>query len=176
MNTSLHPADEILIGKFQEPAARAAWARRSTRLRLVAVVLALALAGTAAFAVMVTAGSGALVIGSALMLIAVLAVFSPLARRLNAGARVLKGYERVVDERQRAEIDHARALGHTVTGWMMAALAVLGGIAHLVTRDVLGAVVEVPIGLAAAAVWVVLVLHDLFPACHLAWTRPDEEE
>ncbi|CAL9500268.1 hypothetical protein SUDANB121_03438 [Nocardiopsis dassonvillei] len=169
-------ADEILTEKMEEPRARAAWARRSTRLRLVALVLGTALLGTAAFAVMVAARSGALVIGSALVLVIVLVFHAPLAQRLNAGARVLRGYERVVDERQRAETDHARALGHTVTEWMMTALAALGGIAHLVTRDVLGVVAEVPIGLASVAVWTVLALHNLFPACYLAWTRPDEEE
>ncbi|MEU0488696.1 hypothetical protein ABZ249_05670 [Nocardiopsis sp. NPDC006139] len=178
MNTPRRSADlsdTILLEKLEEPGARAVWARRSTRLRLVALVLALTLLGTAAFAVMVTARTGALVIASALALIVVLALHTSFAQRLNAGARVLRGYERVVDERQRAEIDHARALGHTVTGRAMAALVMLGGIAHLVAGDVLGAVVEVPVGLAAAVAWVVLALHNLFPACHLAWVQPDEE-
>lgn len=169
-------ADEILTERLEEPGARAAWARRSTRLRLVALVLGLVLLGVAAFTVMVTASAGALVIGSALALIAVMVPYTALVRRLNAGARVLRGYERVVDERQRAGIDRAHALGHTATGWLMTALAALGAIAHLITRDVLGTVVEAPIGLTAAVVWAVLGLHTLFPACHLAWKQPDEEE
>jgi hypothetical protein len=162
---------ERLRAYIENPRRRRFWAARSRRrLAVVAFALVTVLAATA-FAIGLVRGApeshvplalyGLLLAGSAL-----------LATHINVAVRWVAGYEGL-DEFQRAEMDHAARLGHNVTMVLLMILLVVGGVFGSWVSDLeLGA----RLLLAALVPLVVLtaMCHAAFPACYLAWTRPDE--
>ncbi|WDZ91278.1 hypothetical protein [Nocardiopsis sp. HUAS JQ3] len=162
---------ERLRAYIENPRRRRFWAARSRRrLTVVAFALVTVLAA-ASYAVGLMAEAsdsyvsltlyGLLLGGSAL-----------LATHVNVAVRWVGGYEGL-DEFQRAEMDHAARVGHNVTMVLLCVLLVVGAIfgswvSNLELSARLLMAVLVPL------VVLTTMCHAAFPACYLAWIRPDE--
>ncbi|WP_444962127.1 hypothetical protein [Nocardiopsis sp. M1B1] len=162
---------ERLRAYIENPRRRRFWAARSRRRLTVAVFTLVTVLAAASFAVGLmgeVSGSyvpltlyGLLLVGSAL-----------LATHVNVAVRWVGGYEGL-DEFQRAEMDHAARVGHNVTMVLLCVLLVVGGVfgswvSNLELSARLLMAVLVPL------VVLTTMCHAAFPACYLAWTRPDE--
>lgn len=162
-----------LLTQFEAPKTRRLWADRPARLRRLYLGLFLALLSTAALTALALAQTPLALILTSLSLCVLLLPQTAVFQFLEAGSRTLHGYEQVVDERQRAEIDQARNLGHTVTSALLILVVAVTGAAQLASTYPL-AELSVPIGTFLPVAWVMLVLHRSFPAFYLAWTQPGE--
>ncbi|MEU3018061.1 hypothetical protein ABZ635_11790 [Nocardiopsis sp. NPDC007018] len=162
-----------LLDQFEDPVTRALWADRGARVRRTYLSIALALASTAALTSLALSQSALAVTASSLAVVVLLIAQTGAFHRIEAGSRTLHGYAEVVDERQRAEIDAARDLGHSVTSALLILVVAGAGAAQLAGTNP-WTDLTVPIGLLLPVVWLVLVVHRSFPACYLAWTQPDE--
>lgn len=159
--------------RFEDPRTRGLWADRGARRRRLFLALFLALLGTAVMTSLVLAQSTLMVLGTCLALLVVLIPLNLTFQVLEAGARTMHGYELVVDERQRAEIENARSLGHSITSALLILAVAISGAAHLMSTYPQAAH-TVPIGLFLPVAYLVLVVHRYFPAAYLAWSQPDE--
>lgn len=162
---------ERLRAYIENPRRRSFWAARSRRRLTVAVFALVTVLAAASFAVGLmgeASGShvpltlyGLLLVGSAL-----------LATHVNVAVRWVGGYEGL-DEFQRAEMDHAARLGHNVTTVLLMVLLVVGGVfGSWVSNLELGA--RLLMAVLVPLVVLTTMCHAAFPACYLAWTRPDE--
>ncbi|GHC98311.1 hypothetical protein GCM10007079_52530 [Nocardiopsis terrae] len=159
--------------RFEDPKIRRLWADRSARRRRLFLALFLVLLGTAALTSLALSQSTLTVLGSSLALLVVLIPLNITFQVLEAGSRTMHGYELVVDERQRAEIESARSLGHSITSALLILAVAIAGAAHLLSTNP-AADHTVPIGVFLPVAYLVLVVHRYFPVAYLAWTQPDE--
>ena len=177
MNTRAEDKAEVhrhkLLSQFEDPKTRRLWADRPARLRRLYLALFLSLLSTAALTGLALSQSPLALIVTSFTLCVLLLPQTAVLQFLEAGSRTLHGYEQVVDERQRTEIDQARNLGHTVTSALLILAVAITGAAHLLSTFPLTDL-NVPIGLFLPVAWVVLLLHRTFPAFYLAWVQPDE--
>ncbi|WP_435109064.1 hypothetical protein [Nocardiopsis synnemataformans] len=162
---------ERLRALVENPRRRRFWAARSRRRQaVVAFALAIVLAA-ALFSTAVVAGppsSTVLVIGFALSL----GASTVISTHINIAARWVVGYEGV-DEFQRAEMDHAAHVGHNVTAALLVLLiAVTCGFGGWLSLGHMDA--RIPLAVLVPLVILATFCHTAFPACYLAWTRPDE--
>ncbi|WP_159944757.1 MULTISPECIES: hypothetical protein [unclassified Nocardiopsis] len=162
---------ERLRAFIENPRRRRFWAARSRRRRavvlfflvtvLAAVAFAFGLLGEASESYLPLALYGLLLTGSAL-----------LATNINIAARWVSGYHGL-DEFQRAEMDHAARLGHHVTTALLMVLLVVGCVfGSWATSVELGA--RLLLAVLVPLVVLTTMCHTAFPACYLAWVRPDE--
>lgn len=162
-----------LRSQFEDPKIRRLWADRSARLRRLYLSLSLVLLIAAALTAMALAQSTWALLGACVAVFVLLIPQTAVFRGLEAGSRTLYGYELVVDERQRAEIEAARNLGHSVTSGLLILAVATAGAAQL-ANTYPPAEANVPVGVFLPVAWLVLTAHRAFPACYLAWTQPDE--
>ena len=164
-----------LLTQFEDPKVRGLWADRSARLRRLYLVLFLVLLITAALTMMALAQSTVVLLGACLVVVLLLIPQNRVLQVLEAGSRTMYGYELVVDERQRTEIDEARNVGHSVTTALLVLAVAITGAAHLTSAYPVGET-TVPVGVFLPVAWVVLALHRSFPVFYLAWTQPGEPQ
>ncbi len=162
---------ERLHAFVEDPRRRRFWATRSRRRQAVVAFALVNAVASAAFAASIGIGSP-----YASLLVAVFLVFlvgaAVLGTQLNVAARWVVGYEGV-DEFQRSEMDRATLLGHHVTAALLTLLVAVtcgfgGWSAGGDMRADVAFMVLVPL------VLVTSMCHASFPACYLAWNRPDE--
>ncbi|CAL9500215.1 hypothetical protein SUDANB121_03437 [Nocardiopsis dassonvillei] len=162
---------ERIRAMIENPRRRAFWAARSRRRAAVVVFVAVTLAATAFLALPLVVGeswSTAGLVG----FVALLVAGAVISTHINIAARWVVGYGGL-DEFQRAEMDRATRLGHHVTAGMATLLiAVAAGFATAAPGTDMGA--ELPLAVLAPLVVFTAMAHAAFPACYLAWTRPDE--
>lgn len=162
---------EQLRAMIENPRRRRFWAARSRRRQAVVALAAATLAGAAAFtaSIMVEPPTSQVLLGVFVLMMAGVVV---LATQVNIAARWVAGYQGV-DELQRAEMDHASRLGYNLTAVLLTVLvAVTAGLGGALTGVDMDA--TVPMLVLVPMVLVVTLCHAAFPACYLAWTRPDE--
>lgn len=162
---------ERIRAMIENPRRRAFWGSRSRRRAAVAVFVALTLAAVLFLTAPLLAGapwSPAGIAGFVVLLVA----SAVISTHINIAARWVVGY-RGLDEFQRAEMDRATRLGHHVTAALMTLLiAVAAGFAASAPGSGMGA--ALPLAVLAPLVVLTGMAHAAFPACYLAWTRPDE--
>ncbi|WP_150248625.1 hypothetical protein [Nocardiopsis deserti] len=162
---------ERLRALVENPRRRRFWAARSRRRQAVAACAFATVLAAALFSTAVVTGppsSTVLVIGFALSL----GASAVLGTHINIAARWVVGYEGV-DEFQRAEMDHAARLSHNVTMALLTLLiAVTCGFGGWLSMGHMDA--RIPLTLLVPLVLLTTMCHAAFPACYLAWTRPDE--
>lgn len=120
-----------LRAQFEAPKTRRLWADRKTRLRRLYLALFLVLLSTTALTALALSQSALMVVGFSLAVIVLLIPQAAVFQGLEAGSRTLHGYELVVDERQRAEIEAARNMGHSVTSALLILAVAVAGAAQL---------------------------------------------
>lgn len=162
---------ERVRAMIENPRRRAFWAARSRRRAAVAVFVAVILASAVPLALPLVVDAPwapAWTLG----FVGLMAVGAVLATHINLAARWVVGYQGL-DEFQRAEMDRATRLGHHVTAALATLLmAVTAGFATAATDMDMGA--ALPLAVLAPLVLITGLAHAAFPACYLAWTRPDE--
>ncbi|MGQ4267345.1 hypothetical protein [Nocardiopsis changdeensis] len=162
---------ERIRSMIENPRRRAFWAARSRRRAAVAVFVALTLAAALFLALPLVVGASLSFAGIA-GFVGLLLVSAVLSTHINIAARWVVGYHGL-DEFQRAEMDRATRLGHHMTAALATLLvAVTAGFATAAPGTDMGA--ELPLAVLAPLVVVTTMAHAAFPACYLAWTRPDE--
>ncbi|NYH52466.1 peptidoglycan/LPS O-acetylase OafA/YrhL [Nocardiopsis arvandica] len=162
---------ERLRALVENPRRRRFWAARSRRRQAVVALTLVTFAGAAAFAAAILAEPPASLVwlGAFLLLTAGSAVT---ATHINIAARHVAGYEGL-DEFQRAEADHAARLGHHVTAVLLGLLiGIVCGFGGWLTSQ--EASTHAVLAVLAPLVILTTLCHAAFPACYLAWTRPDE--
>lgn len=162
---------ERLRALVENPRRRRFWAARSRRrLTVAAIVLVLVLASAAYAAFLLTETAGSY--GMLALYVLLLAGSALLVMQINIATRWVAGYQGL-DELQRAEMDHAARVGHNVTMVLLCVLLVVGAIFGSWVSNL-----ELSARLLMAVLVPLIVLatmcHAAFPACYLAWTRPDE--
>ncbi|NKZ00649.1 hypothetical protein [Nocardiopsis alborubida] len=162
---------ERLRALVENPRRRRFWAARSRRRQAVAACAFATVLAAVLFSAAVVTGpptSTVLVIGFALSL----GASAVLSTHINIAARWVVGYEGV-DEFQQAEMDRAASLGHNVTAALLTLLVAVtcgfGGWLSLGNMDA-----RIPLTVLVPLVVLTTMCHAAFPACYLAWTRPDE--
>ncbi|MGW9348747.1 hypothetical protein [Nocardiopsis flavescens] len=162
---------ERMRALIENPRRRAFWAARPRRRAAVAVFLATTL-GAAAVLVLPLAADASWSLAGVAGFVVLLVTSAVISTHINIAARWVAGY-RGLDEFQRAEMDRATRLGHHVTAALATLLVgVTAGFAAAAPGTDMGA--AVPLVVLAPLVVVTAMTHAAFPACYLAWTRPDE--
>lgn len=162
-----------LLTRFEDAKTRRLWADRPARLRRLYLGLTLVLLSMAALTALVLTQNPLVVFVASPALCVLLLPQAKIFQFLEAGARTHYGYELVVDERQRAEIDQARNIGHSVTTALLVLTVAITAAVHL-TITFPQADHDVPLGVLLPVTCVILFLHRAFPALYLAWTQPAE--
>ncbi|TDQ55291.1 hypothetical protein [Actinorugispora endophytica] len=154
---------EVLVRMVEHGPARRRWSSRNRRR---ALVLAQALVcSAAAVGMYLVPRLPAVVIMPVFLVLMAAGVL--LGTQLNIAARWVAGLP-TLDERQRADQERARRMGHHVTAGLLFALF----LAATVLWTARAAPVEA--GVVAASAWLAVMTHTSFPAAYLAWTLPDE--
>ena len=166
---------ERMRAMIENPRRRAFWAARSRRRTAVAAFAATILAASALLVFPLAVGTtGEWAAGALTCAFIVLVLVSTvISTHINLAARWVVGY-RGLDEFQRAEMDRATRIGHNVTAALATLLiAVTTGFAASAAVTDMGAAPVLAV-LAPLAL-ITGMAHAAFPACYLAWTRPDED-
>ncbi|MFW6638466.1 hypothetical protein ACOALZ_00325 [Nocardiopsis algeriensis] len=162
---------EGLRASVENPRRRAFWAPRSRRRLAVVALAALTLAAAGTYAAVVVA-EGPAARGATIGFVVLLLLTAVLGTQLNIATRWVAGYTGL-DEYQRAEMARATKLGHHVTAVLMTLLIAVatgfGGALSALDWDG-----RLPLAVLVPMVVVTAMCHASFPACYLAWTRPDE--
>ncbi|MFL1376747.1 MULTISPECIES: hypothetical protein [unclassified Nocardiopsis] len=162
---------ERIRAMIENPRRRAFWAARARRRAAVAVFVAVTLAAAVVLALPLVVDIP-WSLGWTFGFVALLVVSAVISTHINLAARWVAGYHGL-DEFQRAEMDRATRLGHHVTAVLTTLLiAVAAGFATAAPGSDMDA--ELPLAVLAPLVVVTAMAHAAFPACYLAWTRPDE--
>ncbi|WP_306367671.1 hypothetical protein [Nocardiopsis sp. CC223A] len=165
---------ERIRAMIENPRRRAFWAARSRR-RVAVAAWAASTSATALFLVLPLVIDDSWPPASLIFLVGFLVAIvltMVLATQINIAARWVMGY-RGLDEFQRAEMDRATRLGHHVTAGL--ATLLIGVTAAFATAAPgIDMDAELPLAVLTPLVLFTAMLHAAFPACYLAWTRPDE--
>ncbi|MDT0328011.1 hypothetical protein [Nocardiopsis lambiniae] len=165
---------ERMRAMVENPRRRAFWAARSRRRIAVVVLTATTLTAALflALPLVVDAAWSPIPFISLVGFVVLMLSTMVIATQVNIATRWVVGY-RGVDEFQRAEMDRATLLGHHVTAGLATLLiAVTAAFATAAPGSGMGA--ELPLAVLAPLVVITAMTHAAFPACFLAWTRPDE--
>lgn len=162
---------ERLRASIENPRRRRFWAARSRRrLTVVAIGFVLVLASAVYATALLALPSDSY--GMLALYVLLLAGTALLVTQINIATRWAVGYQGL-DEFQRAEMDHAARVGHNVTMVLLCVLLVVGAIfGSWVSNLELGA--RLLMAVLVPLVVLTTMCHAAFPACYLAWTRPDE--
>ncbi|WP_285734039.1 hypothetical protein [Nocardiopsis sp. ATB16-24] len=162
---------ERLRALVEDPRRRRFWAARSRRRQAVVALALVTIVASAAFAVSIGVEPPYTPLLMGVFVVFLLGTMV-LGTQLNVAARWVVGYEGV-DEFQRSEMDRATLLGHHVTAALLALLvAVTCGFGGWSVGG--GLPTDVAFMVLVPLVLVTAMCHAVFPACYLAWTRPDE--
>lgn len=160
-----------LLEMIEDPRRRSYWAPRSRRRQAVVALAVTSMLSVTLFApaILMTAPWSYLPFAGFLVMATLVL---PLAARVSVASRCTP-HQIGLDEFQRAEMDHASLLGHRVTNvGLVVLITVTSGMGGALTAMDFSASVAVAILL--PLVFVTALCHATFPACYLAWTRPDE--
>ena len=169
--TELTKSQRILLERIEDPSRRVHWAPRARRRRAVVALAAMSLVSIALFVlVLLVPAPGSFFLLAGFVAAGLLTM--PLSGRVSVASRCTPK-QLGLDEFQRAEMDHASLLGHRVTNAaLLALLAVTSGIGGALASEDFSA--SVVLAVLLPMVFATTMCHAAFPACYLAWTRPDE--
>ncbi|WP_017609129.1 hypothetical protein [Nocardiopsis xinjiangensis] len=160
-----------MLEVIEDPERRSYWALRSRRRRAVLALAGATVLGIACFviALLMSAPWAYLPFAG---FVAVSALSVVLSSRVSIASRCTPR-QIGLDEYQRAEFDQASLLGHRVTNAaLIALLTVASGMGGALLSSDFSA--SVALAVLLPLVYVTAVCHGCFPACYVAWTRPDE--
>lgn len=165
------PSDRAKLRSTESPRLRRAWGTRTRRRLYTLLYLALVLVGAVVLIGServqdLPSGAEVPVLGA---FVAAFVAVMLLVTQLNRATRMSLPH-RLLDERQRAERDAAHRFSQQTMGVLL--LTAFLVVAVFTINEPLGA--EFPSRLVLPLMWTLTMLQVSLPACHLAWTQPDE--